>query len=316
MRRGVDVTDLSLSGAGAAFGSLVVATVRRNPVRVGVSVTAYVSGMLLLFLFAGLTPSAEQVEAFEAALPEQRELQAAREARMDVDRKHTAYRSLQGWFWSCGAECQAARTEWEAAKLVHEGKARVVDAKQREANSHLGLLSTSAVGQAKDLFWSTVGGGGEFVKRQTWWDLMSTLFFRGIRFSSMRSWDEEGSNFLSIVIDMIGRVVINVWLAVTGVVVTFSVSVWSVISSYNPNPLTAAVFFLGALLAALSFAFTVCAGCCGCAMGAVAAPVYIAARAARANGRIGYGGGDVDGRGERLEWDPRTRSWKVRGRME
>jgi hypothetical protein len=153
--------------------------------------------------------------------------------------------------------------------------AAAMDTRLRDANSHLGVFSTYAVSDARELFWRTASAGGQFVQRQTWWDIVFGLLFRGVSWGSLGRSD-DGSAILQWFLDMVWRVIVNVFVSVFAVVVTFLVSVWSVIMSYRPSAVEAAVFFVGATLAALACACSTCLGCCAAGTLATAPAVYAA----------------------------------------
>jgi uncharacterized membrane protein YfhO len=94
--------------------------------------------------------------------------------------------------------------------------------------------------------------------------------------------DEPVAEF---VLNMILQLLMNFTIGLVAAFFIFVFGLWGIVTSYQPNPITAVVFFLGASCAAFafiaSFLFTL--------FGATAGGVYGMLKVAESNARIGQG---------------------------
>ena len=114
------------------------------------------------------------------------------------------------------------------------------------AKSKLGIFSEYGVEETRNLFWERFAQGKGFATRQTKWDAL----FYGI--SAMGRDEKLVSFLLRIVLSFL----FNFTIGVVGAVTVFIFNLYSLIQSFQPNFLTAIIFFGCASLAAISFALT------------------------------------------------------------
>lgn len=245
---------------------------RRNKVISG----SYIIGILtILLLGSGTKLSLDQRRQYNSIM-NTIDLQAEYNASQDYWMADQAYRASKGWF-SCDGLCQRNKKRMEAAKyrldqIRAEGEARMSDAK-----SVAGLFSEIGVGEVQDSFWSYFNHGKQFAKRQSMWDAM----FMGFR--SMRR-DEK---FLEYALNVLMQVLVNFSMGLVMALIMFVIGLWSIVRSYQPNPIVAVVFFVAAACAAFSFVVTYLVAIYGAAAGGVYGLLKVAesnARAARLQG--------------------------------
>lgn len=112
-----------------------------------------------------------------------------------------------------------------------------------DAKSTAGLFSEVGVGEVKDAFWDYFTNGKKFAKRQTMWDML---------FIGMRSMGRDES-FLQYAFEILLKALINFSLGLIMTFFIFIFGLWSIIKSYQANPLTAVVFFVMAACAGFAF---------------------------------------------------------------
>lgn len=186
-----------------------------------------------------------------------------------------AYQATKGWFWSCDDLCQRNKKRMDRAKnrldaIRAEGYNRMSDAK-----ATAGLFSEVGVGEVKDSFWGYFQAGKQFAKRQSMWDAM----FMGIRSMATRGRDES---MLEYALKVLVQVLLNFSLGLVMALCVFVFGLWSIVRSYQPDPLTAVLFFACASCAAFAFVMTYLLGIFGAAAGGV----YGLAKMAEANLRL------------------------------
>ena len=112
-----------------------------------------------------------------------------------------------------------------------------------DAKATAGLFSEIGVGEVKDSFWDYFSSGQRFAKRQSMWDML---------FMGMRSMSRDES-FLEYALKVLLQVLVNISLGLIMALAIFVFGLWSIIQSYQADPLTAVTFF--ALAACAGFAF-------------------------------------------------------------
>lgn len=255
---------------------------RRNKVITG----SYLIGLLLIvFVGSGTQLTVQQAREYNRIM-NTIDLQAEFDASQEYYRARNAYHATKGWF-SCDYLCQRNRDRMMDAErtlkaIRKEGEARMSDAKKVA-----GLFSEVGVGEVKDSFWQYFHSGKEFAKRQTMWDSL----FIGIRQMSRgrdESWIEFGLKILM-------QLLLNFSLGLVMALLFFIFGLWTIVRSYQPNPLVAVVFFVGASLAAMSFVASFLMGLYGAAAGGVYAVLKVAETSANARlqdqqrrERVGY----------------------------
>lgn len=205
------------------------------------------------------------------------DLQAEFDASHNYFLANNAYRASKGWF-TCDGVCQRNKKRMEDAKyrldqIRREGEARMSDAKHVA-----GIFSEVGVGEVQDSFWSSFADGKQFAKRQSMWD----AFFIGFR--SMR----RDENFLEYALNVLMQVLVNFSMGLALALVMFVIGLWSIVRSYQPNPIVAVIFFVAASCAAFSFVATYLIAIYGAAAGGVYGILKVAesnVRAQRIHGR-------------------------------
>ena len=232
---------------------------------------AYVLGLVLCLFFSGFSLSELQKKQFyeEVSMVDYSALDRAHEAALHWSQR---YHDSKGFFFTCNDECQKNHQEFLRASAAYhalqQNEADIVST----AKSKIGIFSELGVRETRDAFWERYSQGKGFAQRQTKFD---AAFF-GFR-AMMR--DESVMNY---VVTMLFRVLFNFTLGVIATVITFFWSSIHIILSFQASPLYGFIFFVGAALAALSFAVSwlllVAVGVSGAA--------YATARLAAANARI------------------------------
>jgi len=188
------------------------------------------------------------------------------------------YRASKGWF-SCDSLCQRNKAHMERARaqlddIRAEGQARMSDAKKVA-----GLWSEVGVGEVKDSFWEYFNAGKRFAKRQSMWDFM----FMGFR----RMGRDE--SFVEFALKMLIQVLINFSMGLIMAFFIFVFGLWSIVRSYQPNPITAVIYFVSAACAAFAFVSTYLLVLYGAAAGSVYGAAKLAESQRRLEGGRGYG---------------------------
>ncbi|CAN0449347.1 unnamed protein product, partial [Laminaria digitata] len=111
-----------------------------------------------------------------------------------------------------------------------------------------------------------VSGGKQFAKRATMWDAL----FVGV--GTLRR--DEG--IASVIAKIAFRFVVNLTMGLFMAVIQFLFSVWQIIWSYNPDPLSTMAFFAMASLGAVSLLATWLLGMAAVGVGGVYAVAKMA----------------------------------------
>jgi hypothetical protein len=240
-----------------------------------VSDTQYIIGILaILLLGSGTKLNYDQRREYNTIM-NTIDLQAEYDASQDFWMTDRAYRASKGWF-TCDGLCQRNKQRMEGSKykldqIRKEGEARMSDAK-----NVAGLFSEIGVGEVQDSFWSYFAQGKQFAKRQSMWDAM----FMGFR--SMRR-DEK---FLEYALNLLMQVLVNFSLGLVMALVMFVIGLWSIVRSYQPNPLVAVMFFIATACAAFSFVVTYLLAIYGAAAGSVYGVLKVAESNAGGGARL------------------------------
>lgn len=105
------------------------------------------------------------------------------------------------------------------------------------------------------------------------------------RFMGIRKMSRDEST-LEYVVKVIIQVLINFSMGLVMTLVLFVIGLWGIIKSYQPNPLVALTFFIGAICAAFAFVSTYLFAIFGAAAGGI----YGIAKIVESNARIEQGG--------------------------
>lgn len=274
MNRGRQEVRLTSLPEPSELGGLVVRGVKNFARRNKVISGSYLIGILAILLIgSGTKLSYDQKKQYNAIMNTV-DLQAEFDASSDYWVANQAYRASKGWF-SCNSVCQRNKKRMEKAKYkldqIHlEGEARMSDAK-----SVAGLFSEVGVSEVQDSFWSHFANGKQFAKRQSMWD----AFFMSFR--SMRR-DEK---FFEYAMNVLMQVLVNFSMGLIMALVFFVIGLWSIVRSYQANPIVAVIFFIAAACAAFSFVMTYLLAIYGAAAGGVYGVLKVAETNAR-NARL------------------------------
>lgn len=232
----------------------------------------YLLGLLtIIFIGSGTQLSRQQAMQYNK-LMESIDLNAEYDASTEYWQAYNAYRATKGWF-SCDGICQRNKRRMEDKERIlndirKEGEARMSDAK-----SIAGLTSEVGVGEMKDSFWQYITAGKQFAKRQSMWDAMFIMMR-----SMARGRDESTMDFI---IRVLMQVLVNFSMGMIMAFFMFVVGLWSIIRSYQPNPIMAVIVFVSASCAAFSFVATYLLAIYGAAAGGVYGLAKIAENQAR-----------------------------------
>jgi len=257
----------------ADVGQLVVNGARAFARRHKFITGGYVLGLLVLvFVGSGTRLTLQQQRQYHQIM-DTIDLQAEFDASQKYWAARNAYQATKGWF-SCDGICQRNKQRMEQAEMVltdirKEGQARMSDAK-----SIAGLTSEVGVEEMKDSFWQYFTAGKQFAKRQSMWD----MFFMAMRSLGQRHRDESTADY---VIKILINVLINFSMGMVMCLVMFVFGLWSIIKSYQPNPLVAVVVFICAACAAFTFVASCLMALCGAAAGGVYGLAKLAENQAR-----------------------------------
>ena len=237
---------------------------------------SYILGILVILLVGSGTKLTYDQRREYNSIMNTIDLHAESNAYFDFYKAREAYRDSKGWFWRCDSTCQRQQRLMEKAqynldKILKEGEAR-----QSDAKAVAGLFSEIGVGEVQDSFWSYFNNGKQFAKRQSMWDAL----FMGFRSMSR---DEP---FIEYALKMLINVLVNFSLGLLMALLFFVVGLWSIVRSYQPSPIVAVLFFIGAACAAFAFVTTYLLAIYGAAAGSV----YGVLKVAESNTRAQIGG--------------------------
>lgn len=269
-------TDLRVPAA-SDFGTLAVRSIQSFARQNKVITTSYLFGLLVLLIAgSGTKLTWDQKQEYNRIM-DTVDVYAESSASDQYYRSRQRYERTKGWF-TCDAICTKHKRKMELDKLQldeirKEGQNRMSDAK-----AVAGLFSEVGVGEVKDSFWEYFASGKNFAKRQSMWDAM---------FMGMRSMGRDES-MLEYAFKVLLQVLLNFSMGLVMALIFFIFGLWSIVKSYQPNPLTAMVFFIAAVCAAFAFVTTYLFALYGTAVGGI----YGAAKFAENQMRIQNGAGN------------------------
>jgi len=242
----------------------------------------YLIGLLCLLFATGFKVNETSRQAYERTMDKVDTESLARAHRRYRDAE-ASYQASMGWFWSCDTRCQHWKATAQSARAELDALQREEQNIVGQAKHQVGIFSEYGVQETRDVWWSTFSGGQDFAKRQSMWDLL----FTGLR------WDRDEQLF-SVVIRWLIQLLFNFTIGMVMAFCVFVFRLWSVVSSYQPDPATALAFYTVALLAASACVITYLA----CLYGAAAGSVAVVAKA-------------IVDHNHRLNSDPRYRAQRV-----
>ena len=264
--------------------------VKRNKV----TTSFYLVGLILCLVFNGLSVPAETMTAYEMGIDEI-DWKKSADAKETMVNANMRFRRAQGWFWTCDARCQPLKATYLEKEKKYRELLAIDNEKVRDLKGSLGIFSNIGVRQTRDAFSEYFARGKQFATRQSKWD----AFFIGI--DSMGR--DEG--MMSYLLRVLLNVLFNFTIGMVGTVISFIWGLYGIIQQYKAPLWTGLLFFLGAALAAISFALT---WVLGLYLG-TAGVVFVGAKAIASNMRLEGGqragtGGRIDDRGVRQEYHP------------
>jgi len=161
-------------------------------------------------------------------------------------------------------------------KAHYEHLKRLADQRVADAKSKLGIFSSFAVDETRELFWTRFNAGKRFATNQSKWDAL----FMGLRAMG------RDESIVEYGLKVLANVLINFTLGVIGAVLSFIYFLWGVVSTFQPGPLVGGLFFFLASLSAVSF----CVTWVLCLYFGVAGTAFVAAKLIASNMRIEGGG--------------------------
>lgn len=242
----------------ADFGTLAVQGAKLFARRHKVITSSYLIGLVVLFISGnGIKLTYDQQRTYNKIM-DTIDVNAEYEASSRYAYAAQAYRASKGWF-TCDSLCSRNKARMDNTKRVldeirAEGNNRMSDAK-----AVAGLMSEIGVGEVKDSFWEYFAQGKKFAKRQSMWDAM---------FMGMRSMGRDES-MLEYGLKVLLQVLLNFSLGLVMAFIAFVFGLWSIIQSYQPNPISALAFFLATVCAGFAFVATYLFALYGLAAGGV-----------------------------------------------
>lgn len=239
---------------------------------------SYIVGILVILLLGSGTKLTMDQRREYNTIMNTIDLQAEFDASQEFYMTRQAYWGSKGWFWSCDHMCQRNKRRMEDAQYKLDLIRKEGQARQSDAKAIAGIFSEVGVGEVQDSFWSYFSSGKQFAKRQSMWDAM----FMGIR--SMG----RDENFMEYALKVLMQVLLNFSIGLCFALLFFVIGLWTIVRSYQPNPIIAVFFFIGAACAGFAFVMSYLFAIYGAAAGGVYGVLKLAETNARAQ-RIGGG---------------------------
>lgn len=255
------------------FGTLAVHAVRTFARRNKVITTSYLFGLIILIISGtGTKLTWDQRRQYERIM-NTIDLAAEDDAYKQYYYSKSNYDRTKGWF-TCDASCTRYKHRMEKDKVILDEIRREGQNRMSDAKATAGIFSEIGVGEVKDSFWEYFASGKRYAKRQSMWDAM---------FMGMRSMGRDES-MLEYGLKILLQVLINFSIGLIMALVFFIFGLWTIVRSYQPNPLTALAFFLSAVCAAFAFVTTYLFAVYGAAAGGIYGVAKIAENQMRLEG--------------------------------
>ena len=240
-------------------------------------------GLLLTIFASGFRVSMEAAQTYEnemamADMSEPIEQAVRKFRRFDDD-----YARSRGWFFGCDERCQRHKLKRDAALRELEQLQAEEQRAMSQVKAKVGVFSEYGVAETRERFWTSFSGGKSFAKRQSMWDLL---------FMSL-SGSSRDENTMGILLKWLLQLLFNFTIGLVGALVVFVFQLWSLVFSYQSNPLSGLAFATAATIAAASMVATYLFAMYFCAASGVAA----IGAAAHAQARIDAQRGGTPARG-------------------
>lgn len=225
-----------------------------------------------------VTPAMQrQFDATLAKVP-QRRIRAAMIAAADAEDEMAQYKV---WFWrfrpDYKAQVERFQPEYDAVHTKLTAVMAERDEIMKEARQVVGIWSEYGVEEAREKFWENVERGKASAKRMTYWDTM----FMAI--GTMGRDEGLGAFIMRIIM----RFAFNLTFGLIIMLIAFLFSLGSMVASFGPGFFSGTLFFLVAAAGATAVTF----GIITCVFGSIGGGVYVMAKAAGNQRRLGGGGG-------------------------
>lgn len=237
--------------------------------------SAYILGIFLCCFFVPPEVPPEKLQIYTSLMTKADSVPGFREAEQELWDARDALQDVHVWFWKYRGEPYATIVP-ERQAVVREAEAHVALLERQrtdlvlKAKKTVGLYSSFAVSEIKQLFWGYVEAGKVFAKRQTFWNGL---------FMVMESRD---GNLFSFMLEWALALVVNFTVGLVGALIAFVLYVYGTITAYSSDPFSGMLFFVGAVLAGVSMVATYLIGIYGVTGGAI----YCAASAAGSHARL------------------------------
>ena len=225
----------SISSQLVTFG---INRVKKNPIKT----SFYLVGLFVCLFINGYSIPNEMYDKYDKAISSIN-YEDVINAESDMYIAQQKYHSSQGWFWSCDSNCQFQRQHYNNKKNEYIAISKTIKTLESEAKGYLGIFSNHAVSEARSLFWKRFNQGREAASRQSKWD----AFFMGI--SAMGKDESLVEWMLRVFIAVLMNFTFGIFIGV----LIFIYNLYDLITSYNPSTITAFIFFVLAVSAAISF---------------------------------------------------------------
>mmetsp|Transcript_38106 Transcript_38106/g.82847 ORF Transcript_38106/g.82847 Transcript_38106/m.82847 type:complete len:314 (-) Transcript_38106:169-1110(-) len=235
----------------------------------------YLLGIFLCCFFVPPEVPPEKLEVYTELMSKADSVPGFREAEEALFEARYALEDVEVWFWKWRGEPYTTLVP-ERRMAVQEAEAHVAHLERKrhdlvvKAKKTVGLFSSFAVGEVKQLFWGYVEKGKIFAKRQTFWNGLFMVL------------ESREGNLFSFLLEWALALLVNFTLGLVGALVAFVLFVYSIITSYQPDSFSGMLFFLGAVLAGASMVLTYLVGIYGVTGGAIYVAASAASSAARA----------------------------------
>mmetsp|Transcript_31859 Transcript_31859/g.44159 ORF Transcript_31859/g.44159 Transcript_31859/m.44159 type:complete len:308 (-) Transcript_31859:4-927(-) len=238
--------------------------------------SAYILGIFLCCFFVPPTVPPEKLAEYSSLMKEANSVPGYSDAEIEVQHARYALQDVEVFFWRWREPYKwlvpQRRADLHAAQkslshLQNERKHLVVKAKQS-----VGLFSSFAVDEVKQLFWNSVEQGKIFARRQTFWSGLMIVM------------ESRDGNLFSFLLEWALALVVNFTVGLVGALVAFLWYLKSIVTSYNPDPVSGVLFWSGCVLAGVSMILTYLVGLYGAFGTAIYATASLASNRMRLEG--------------------------------
>lgn len=181
---------------------------------------------------------------------------------MALEDANIEYQKVNYWFWRFRGP--SIRDPAQAKNRIRLDRQADLDkvmkirvAAQRKAKKSIGVWSDEGVEEARGLFWRSYNDGKIFAQRQTFWDMVYTVF------------NSRSENVWGMLVKWIFIWVSNFTAGMVAAMFMFTCRVFWFLWQYSPNIISGVAFFIVASFAALTTVSAYLVGVYGAAIGGV-----------------------------------------------